>query len=165
METCYKMVHEHFYGKRSSKDVPYMKHIDEGLLILQHLKVEEYVMAAYAVHPLFQTPDMLLKIWGNKEYLAIDKHILILAMEYRNKANAFVCRERTDHYEMKDMPIIVMPEVKNMLIADKVQNHANFRRHYSEDHPRREKIKKYFEMWEEHLGISYNQFNSIVPIY
>ncbi len=147
-----------FYADKKAKrsGVPYIKHIDEGLEILDRIGASNVAKAAYCVHPVFQVPKDLKQIYGLLDSMSFDPRVLVLAMEYRNKANAYPCRPRTDNYELGDLPVMVLPEVKDMLIADKVQNYKDFLKHHKGTHARSEQLDKYFKLWLEHLGADYN---------
>jgi len=151
---------EDFYGDEIAKrsGVKYISHIHEGLQVLDQINAREVSKRAYCVHPIFQVPAYLRRTIKEDIYRKLDPEVILLAMEYRNKANAYVCRERTDHFEMKDMPHMVLPEVRDMLIADKVQNYKDFLKYHKGTHKRSNQLDRYFNMWFKHLNINYNDF-------
>lgn len=110
------------FAFRSKK--PYINHIDEGIQILEACKRSDYVKAAYCLHPIFQSDKSLIKTWGliSQGKLEINSKILFLAMEYRRTANSFLSSSNLNNVNI-DIPI---EEVREMLIADKIQNRKDF---------------------------------------
>lgn len=147
---------ENYYGstKAIRSGVKYIQHVDEGLRILEHLQASELTKAAYCVHPIFQLPNSLRDL--NKTKLHnFDKNVILLAMEYRNKANAYLCRPKTYDFTLKDLPYLVLDEVKDMLIADKVQNYNDFLQYHKNTHEHSIELDKYFNLWFQHLEIKF----------
>ncbi|WYW00715.1 hypothetical protein Aura_00034 [Pseudomonas phage vB_PpuM-Aura] len=108
-------------------------------------------MKAFCLHPLLQDYDMLELHWrklaGDR---LVSREALVLAMEYRRAANTYLCRPETDGYSLEDAQQAIgmlLPEVKQMLIADKRQNQKDFLIHHAETHPRREQLTVYFKRW------------------
>lgn len=66
-----------------------MQHIDEGIDILNSIGTNSNTVNAYMIHPIFQNPNGLKDAIENKIYNKVDNYVLMLVMEYRNKANAF----------------------------------------------------------------------------
>lgn len=159
----YDMILKH-YGSLCAKrsGVLYMKHIDQGLNILNHLNASEHAKAAYCVHPIFQVPDGLNKALETKLYERLDKRVILLVMEYRNKANSYLCRPRTDNFTIDDLPYMVLDEVKDMLIADKVQNYSDFLKYHKDTHERSKELDKYFNLWFEHLDVDYEALKDLL---
>ena len=165
IEFYYNLV-KTLYGetKAERSKVPYMNHIDEGLQILDYIDADNATKSAYCIHPIFQIPKNLKQLIADKLYDQIDQKVLLLAMEYRNKANAYVCRPRTDNYTIENLPYMVLPEVTAMLIADKVQNYKDFLQYHKNSHPRSKELDKYFNLWFKHLHIDYTQIaNTVFP--
>ena len=73
-------------------------------------------------------------------------------MEYRRVANSYL-----SHDVPEDFVGFSCEEVKQMLIADKVQNYKDFLIYHSETHPRKEELDFYFNKWFEFLEIDYNE--------
>jgi len=140
----------------SRSGVPYMNHIDEGIIILNAIGASDDAIKAYCVHPIFQTPGALRGIFNSTDLNNIEPRVIMLAMEYRNKANSYLCRPQTDNYVLEDLPYMVMLEVTHMLIADKVQNYKDFLL-YHQDHERFEQLDNYFNMWFEHLEVDFKK--------
>ena len=144
-----------FYGDKITNrtGVLYMNHIDEGLLILDHLGASDATKSAFCIHPIFQIPTSLKDAIDSKLYDDVDPYVLLLTMEYRNKANAFVCRIHTDNFKLTDLPHMVLPEVAQMLVADKIQNYKDFIKFHKYTHDRSTQLTRYFELWLIHLNV------------
>jgi hypothetical protein len=146
-----------FYGTRFAQrsGVPLMNHIDEGIEILTELDAKEYVKAAFCLHPLLQ---------GDAEYTAympiiandpkVSSSALVLALDYRRAANAYLCKLSTDAWGIPEISEAVGPlleDLRFMLIADKRQNQKDFLLYHQGTHPRSDQLTKYFENWLEYL--------------
>src|SRR5712671_3651871 len=85
----YRRIAEH-YGARTARrsGVPLMRHIDQGLAILQAIDGSETAMRAFCLHPLLQTDPDLAASYERIGDLADDPWVIVLAIEYRNIANA-----------------------------------------------------------------------------
>lgn len=145
-----------FYSDRCAKrsGVPLMSHIDEGLAILDDLGAGTQTKAAFCLHPLLQDYAELV---NNFEYVLTKANpkAILLAMEYRNKAQAYLCRPHTDNWTQEDIKIYVgdlLPEVQQMLVADKIQNQKDFNIYHKGTHVRSKQLENYFNNWLEYLG-------------
>ena len=158
----YYNVIDNFYKDMStSKGVPYINHINEGVIHLENMKVSNNVVNAFILHPFVQCvnlkgtyKDCLLT---EKE---LEKHINIFEIEpeiafdlllYRKYANSYLCRESTDNYSINEAfnnikGIVKYPNTIKMLIADKLQNFKDFLQ-YRQDHPRKVYLNNYFTHW------------------
>lgn len=150
----YHLISEH-YGDRCAErsGVRLMNHIDEGLEVLSALHATEETKRAFCIHPLLQDDKELAE---NKDVLCglVHPYVLLLAMEYRNKAQAYLCRPHTDNWTQEDIKLYVgtlLPEVRNMLIADKAQNRKDFLLYHKDTHPRSEELSRYFQNWLYYL--------------
>lgn len=148
-----------FYGDRRSKrsNVFYMNHIDEGLYILSKLGVNEKVCDAYCLHPIYQADLDLHSLfyktnWDLPLFKGDDSELIILAMEYRNIANAYLPKRVISTIE--DISLSPLEEVNMMLWADKIQNRKDFEKYHMGKHPNSERLKRYFQDWFERLCIS-----------
>ena len=143
-----------YYGdtKTTRSGVPLMNHIDEGLTILENLGASALAARAYCLHPIFQGDDDL-----RSNYLVardIDPLAILLVMEYRKCANAYLCKPHTDDWTQDDIQQFVgplLPEVRDMLIADKMQNRKDFLEYHYGTHPRSEQLNRYFNNWIVYL--------------
>lgn len=143
------------YAKRTG--LPYMKHIDDGLRILDDIGATEAAKAAYCIHPIIQADEDLAVFMqrlrsGNSLYSQFDRDVIVLAVEYRNCANRYL----SFHYgrDTRVPRLSPLPEVNHMLIADKVQNYHDFMaRHYG-THERSEQLYAYFHAWFDALDVN-----------
>ena len=146
------------YGDRRAKrsQVPLIRHIDDGLAILNAVGASDAAQRAFCLHPLLQDDASYAANFPRARELTDDPHVLGLAVEYRRVANAALStRELAD---ADDIELSPMAEVNDMLIADKVQNRRDFLRHHSVSHPRSEILERYFALWLERLGISAERY-------
>lgn len=161
----YQLVYA-FYNSGQEKaersGVPKINHIDEGLRILEYLEANHQTKLAWCLHPCFQDNKPLFE--HSKYTSQISGNVMLYVLEYRYVANSFLCRPETDSYTLNNMPYITIPEVKQMLIADKVQNKKDFMAHHYNVHPRSEQLYNYFNLWLTHLGITENEYNSLCKI-
>jgi len=152
----YAAIAQH-YGDRTAarSGERLIRHIDHGLAILTKLGATEAAHRAFCVHPLVQADADLAANVASLAALG-DVHVAILAIEYRSVANAALStRELVRAGEIGLSPL---PEVNDMLIADKVQNRHDFVRHHRDTHPRAEALDRYFELWLERLGVSEGRY-------
>lgn len=145
-----KNVYQNTTTKRSG--VPLMNHIDEGIAIMVDRGASDRAIRAYIVHPVFQGDSNLEDIL-NSDTL-IDMDVVILAMEYRRTANSYLCRPSTDSWGLDEIGNAVgflLPDVKEMLIADKIQNQKDFRLYHYGTHARSDQLESYFIKWRQFL--------------
>lgn len=157
----YNVISEFYKDKATSKGIPYINHIDEGVGHLENLHVSDVLINAFILHPFVQCvnlkgtyKDCLLT---EKE---LEKHINIFEIKpeiayelllYRKFANSYLCRPETDGYSIVEAYEDVK-ELQNyqgtirMLIADKLQNFKDFLL-YRQDHPRKNQLTIYFKYW------------------
>lgn len=167
---------EAHYGSRKAKRsrVPLMNHIVDGLDIIEQVAKHEALpplslsktMAAFALHPLIQDGDELNDnlyqvLTHRGEVSAGDwLEVVALAVEYRDYANAYLCRPSTDGYCHKSLRNLLRTasiEVMVMLLADKRQNQTDFNLYHRGHHERSDQLAAYFNRWvtvlETALGI------------
>jgi hypothetical protein len=159
-----------FYGDRRAKrsGVPLINHIDEGLRILTHLCASREAMDAFCIHPLLQHDNDLQKgVWLLSE---IPGPVVALAMEYRAVANAClsdcvgIYMGRPYWVDQQGPGLSVLADVNLMLIADKVQNRADFLRHHGLTHPRAAELDFYFVGWLKALGVPVQRYLELVDV-
>lgn len=157
--TAYNMIREH-YGYRTANRSGRLliHHIDEGLAILSHLKASHVTKEAFTIHPLLQEDEDLKTFFYTEQFKQIDIDVVLLAMEYRNKANAWLRNNFNTTYGRVNKPTLPLLEVQQMLIADKVQNYKDLKT-YNKDHPAYKELCIYFEEWLLYLGVTLNHFN------
>jgi hypothetical protein len=153
----YKLIAKH-YGDRVAKrsQVPLINHINEGLIILKEIGAVETTKKAFCLHPLFQADEDLQENYYMASF--VEPHVLLLTMEYRNIANAYLSDKIDTDYPLKLSPIL---EVNEMLIADKVQNLKDFATYHYGKHARSNELDRYFTKWLEALGVSFKQYESL----
>lgn len=148
--TPYEII-KSYYGTQTTKrsGVPLINHIDEGLKILDYIGASDVVKEAYCLHPILQSDESFVT---NKsmDFAGVRYESIILAMEYRRVANSYLSKNKPE-----DFVGFSCEEVKQMLVADKVQNYKDFLIYHSQTHERKEELDHYFNKWFELLGISY----------
>lgn len=149
-----------FYGDKVTKrsNVRLMDHIDVGLQILNIIDASIIAKKAFCLHPIFQADADLLNI--NKKLLfSTDPEVILTVMEYRNQANSWL----SDRVQLGEWGIKLdgyptpgpLSDVRDMLIADKVQNYKDFLKYHSTTHPRRSELRQYFNVWLNVLQVDY----------
>ena len=148
----YQMITK-FYGDRRAarSGVLLMHHIDAGLEILDKMQAAVRTKAAFCLHPIVQTTDAL-----SLDYIDLGwSKALPLATEYRDKANAYLCKPETDYVQTTEYVFgRVGPmsyECAQMLKADKTQNRMDFRCYHEGTHPRSKQLAAYFDLWLSYL--------------
>ena len=153
----YKFISRH-YGDRVAKrsQVPLINHIDEGLVVLKAIGAVETTKKAFCLHPLFQSDEDLQENY----YLAsfVEPHVLLLTMEYRNIANAYLSDKIDTDQPLKLSPLL---EVNEMLIADKVQNYKDFLTYHYGTHARSSELDRYFNKWLDSLSVNHWQYTEL----
>lgn len=153
-----------FYGTQRAKrsQVPLINHILEGVVVLNNVDntlFEAY--DAYALHPIFQTDDNLVGIFRGdiKGIDTISQKVIALSMEYRRSANSYLSTSTRDRYLPSPLP-----GVKEMLIADKVQNRKDFEQYHLGTHLRSKELDAYFHDWMDILGISETEYEDFCEL-
>lgn len=144
---------KNFYGDQTAQrsGVKLIRHIDEGLAVLSDIKANDVAKRAYCLHPLLQGDDALSANYANQALYKCHPYAIVVAMEYRRVANAYLSTRHVEKLEEIDLG--PLKEVSDMLVADKVQNHKDFHK-YHQKHPRFEQLDYYFKMWFVKLGLS-----------
>lgn len=156
----YKAIQEFYNDRKAERSQCYlMNHIDEGIYILHRIGATESAMKAFCLHPLIQSADDLAQNWKYvKENFSAE--VVGLAMEYRNIANAYLSYRTIDN--ISEIELSPLKEVNDMLIADKIQNYADFIIYHSKTHPKKERLDEYFKNWLKRLDISIEEYHEIV---
>lgn len=155
------------YGERKAarSGVPLSRHIDEGLCLLDAVGAGKRAMEAFCIHPLVQDDEALqaaLQPGSVFASFAPDPAIVVLAMEYRQVANAYLshhCRGEDDSFNLSRLP-----EVNAMLVADKVQNRKDFEIHHLGSHENSVVLQRYFGNWLRKLDISETRYGELVAL-
>ena len=158
----YQIIKGH-YGDRVAErsQVPLMNHIDEGLVILGKLGASEHTKDAYCLHPIFQSSDDFRK-HRKGEYEGVPAQVIILAMEYRRVANSYLSKGKRSR--VSSFLGFSCPEIKQMLIADKVQNYRDFMEHHHGVHGKSDELQEYFTNWFKLLAIGYEKWKDVILI-
>lgn len=150
----------HYYGSQKAKrsGVHLIKHIDEGLLVLEKINATHIARKAYCLHPLVQSDADLL---ANQHLLDnIDQPVIIALMEYRAVANAYLSTRTIN--AISEIKLSPLQAVNEMLIADKIQNKKDFELYHKGKHARSAALSAYFDNWLERLGISHALYSEII---
>lgn len=151
----YRQIAAHYAGRTARRSgVPLIAHIDGGLAVLTALGASSEALRAFCLHPLVQADVDLAAVAAGPglRALSADAHVLALVFEYRATANAALANRELA--AAADIALSPLAEVNHMLIADKVQNRADFERHHAASHPRAARLARYFALWLERLGVS-----------
>jgi len=119
-------------------------------------------LAAYCIHPLFQSNEDLKKNFHLLSTMDIPTEIVALAMEYRKTANAYLSTRTIEN--ISDIELSPLDDVNEMLVADKVQNKKDFIVHHRGSHERSAELEVYFDNWLTRLGISDKMYQQYVKI-
>lgn len=159
----YRCIAEH-YGARTARrsGVLLMRHIDQGLAILEAIGASEAAMRAFCLHPLLQADADLAANYPRVGELTEDPHVIALVMEYRHIANATLSTRAIARAE--EIPLSPLAEVNEMLVADKVQNRRDFLQHHAATHARAAELTRYFELWLERLGVDGKRYEELVAV-
>lgn len=173
----YAAIEGHYGIRRAERSkVLLINHIEEGIVIIGALDgklpdgcsfQETPACAGYCLHPLFQN-DQDLHTVGQRYADSVHRPLagpVMLTMEYRWRANAWL----SDKVEKGAVSLQLvggpdaggLPEVRAMLIADKVQNYKDFLAHHWRKHARSDELDLYFRTWLEHLGIGEETFHRL----
>ena len=169
----YKLISKH-YGDRVTRrsQVLLMNHIDEGLVVLDRIGSTDDAKRAFCLHPLFQADEDLKENWHMASLVA--PHVLLLTMEYRNIANAFLS-DKMDDFGLQEVidaygidglsndlvKLSPLSEVNDMLKADKVQNRKDFITYHKDTHDRSCELDDYFKIWLKALDITKETYDSL----
>lgn len=154
----YSLIKNH-YGDKTTKrsGVKLINHIDEGIKILILLGASHCAIQAYCLHPIVQDDESYQKLFNSNEINLIPQVSLTLAIEYRHAANSFLSTMPKENLKMS-----IFGHVKQMLIADKIQNRKDFEIYHKNTHPRTKELTEYFNQWMKILDISEEKYQSIL---
>lgn len=152
---AYRYISE-YYGDRvaARSQVKLINHIDEGLEILTMIGASDDAKEAFCMHPIIQNSDDLAKnyAWAfDIDPIYVSGRVMLLAMEYRNIANQYLSHREID--SLDDIVLSPIPEVNDMLIADKIQNYKDFLIYHQGNHPRSRELTHYFCNWLKKLNV------------
>lgn len=153
-----------FYTRQAARrtGLPYLKHIDEGLAVLNRIQAPEIAMRGYCLHPIFQSTQTFAQLIehprDNRAVLNCHGAAIALATEYRWVANGYLLKH---HMAGKPLELSPITAVNQMLIADKLQNHADFMAHHYGTHARSTELQDYFRTWHRALGVDPADFTDL----
>lgn len=166
---------ERFYGtgRALRSQVPLTNHIVEGCRVLRHLGATVETTKAFIVHPLLQRDGDLASFVTERYYEysgnLLSNRVVLLAMEYRNRANESLS-DRVSLYDDGTARFggwVPTPgplyQVRQMLVADKIQNYKDFVE-YNGDHPRSRELHFYFNRWMAALGVEREDVPELVQL-
>jgi hypothetical protein len=104
------------------------------------------------LHPILQSDEAFNQ---NKsfDFSGVNTESIILTMEYRRTANSYLSNN-----SISDFVGFSCNEIRQMLIADKVQNFKDFMLYHFGVHERSEDLMYYFCNWFNLLEININDF-------
>ena len=161
----YDAIAEAYKGKHAKRTgLPYIKHINDGLKILERIGATQEAMYAYCLHPITQADEdfaAFMQRYGTTgdAYQAFDPYVIALAVEYRNCANRYLSMHQGK--ETRTARLSPVPEVNDMLIADKVQNYHDFAIHHAKTHPNAATLETYFRDWFAALDVDPAEFEDL----
>ncbi len=160
MTNSLKLIENFYRDKRAERTkIPLINHIYEGLEIMNSLEASELGKSAYCIHPMLQDTSALIE---NINYCFdnVNSDIIKLAIKYRLAANAFLCKPTTDIYTkeaminlMTSLELFSNQDLKDALIADKIQNRKDFLLYHYGTHPRSDELNEYFIKWLDVLDV------------
>lgn len=157
----YRLVSQFYEGKKAERTgLPYMKHIDDGLAVLERIGASEMAKRAYCLHPVFQGDGDLLEVMSYPDHIDhLSVTAIVFAMEYRKVANSYLSK----HYKGPDDDIRLSPltDVNHMLIADKIQNFADFMKYHYGVHKDYGRLYWYFLNWHKTLEVDFEDFRGL----
>ena len=156
----YRAVSDFYEGKFAARTgLRYMNHIDEGLYVLDAIGAGRAAQQAYCLHPLFQSDPDIAKVTLDLA-AQFEKWPLVLVTEYRHIANSYSSRKVIESLEK--IRVSPLEEVRQMLIADKIQNFKDFELYHKATHPRSEYLNTYFSNWLQRLGVDTSFYRRMV---
>lgn len=156
-----------YNGRKARKSgLPYIKHIAEGLALLQQeFNAGWAVQAAWCLHPLYQDPYYLPKMM-DPEYVrsigmpAVDPGVAALVVDYIQHANEYLPPHVYSRWPVK--PKWGWTEV--LLKVDKVQNRMDFENQHYAPSEWKSILTLYFDHWFEVLGITPDEYQRLVKL-
>ena len=152
----YRIIKKH-YGDRKAKRSGELliKHITEGCDMMSKLGASDNAIKAFMLHPIYQSDSDYLRNYTRLLSGAdTSMEVLLLVLEYRKVANAYLCKSYTDYWTSRDIEEstpLTSVDLALMLWADKNQNYSDFLKHHKGTHPRSKQLEVYFESWLERL--------------
>lgn len=96
---------------------------------------------AYCLHPILQSDEAFNQNY-TLDFSGIPTASLLLAAEYRRVANSYLSKDK-----IEDFVGFTNEKIKQMLLADKIQNERDFAIYHEGTHPRSSELRTYFDNW------------------
>ena len=140
---------ERYYGssKANRSRQLKIKHVIEGVDILNSRGADLDTQRAFCLHPLLQADEALQWV----DVANFSPTAVLYAAEYRSVANAYLAHRQVESLE--EIRLSPLPQVNEMLVADKIQNYRDFISYHKWTHARSKELDKYFNNWLKKLGI------------
>lgn len=146
----WKAIAAHYGDNKAKRSGCYlMDHIDGGLAILAYLGASLETKKAFCLHPLMQEDAQFAKFFETNT-TEFDQKAVMLAVEYRSVANAYLSTRTVE--SLDEIRLSPLPEIQQMLIADKVQNFKDFLKYHDGKHERSAELNMYFRNWLDKLN-------------
>ena len=154
----YRLIKEHYGVSKSNFDVPLIQVVDDGLVLLAAMSAPAAVKGAWCLHPLLQSEEALeqsirfpLRIRGASPMA------ILFAMDFRLRIGSYPLQNPVVYTDYRGR---LIPEVKMMLIAQKVQGRSAFLRRKDDYLPPSERgeMDLYYRNWLDYLGVSQQQY-------
>lgn len=156
----YQAINEYYEGKTTSNGIPFINHIDEGLIILDELGATDLCKRAFCLHPIFQSNEDWDRNYEESLFAGMDEWAIALAVEYRNIANFYLS---TTGYNERIINLLALarPEIHDMLVADKVQNYKDLLK-YNKNRSNFNQLVNYFKQWFRILKLTDETVNILM---
>lgn len=153
------------YGDRTAErsGVPLINHIHEGLIVLSEISAWHASYSVYALHPLVQKDEDYVAGLNTFKSAGISPKVAAHVVEYRHTANAWLSDKVGPGLILNGVPKLSPSKIVNdALIADKVQNRADFELYHKGTHDRSRELELYFNVWLNALGVKEEHYQYLV---
>lgn len=151
----YRTVSTFYANKQAQRSgQEYIRHIIQGLIVLNRINSNEQTMKAFCIHPIVQEDNALLQAVVTELLKDCDPTVVALAMEYRAVANSYL----SHHPFRTTLDLGPLQAVKEMLIADKIQNSYDLNRYNQQDKDFY-RLNAYFNSWMIILEITKEKYD------
>lgn len=154
-----------FYGDQVAErsGVPKINHIHEGLIVLSEISAWHASYSVFALHPIVQHDDDYVNGLNLFKSAGISPKVAAHVIEYRHTANNWLSDKVLGGGLLNGVPKLSPSKIVNdALIADKVQNRADFELYHKGTHERSNELDLYFKVWLNALGVSEEQYQYLV---
>lgn len=153
------------YGERTAErsGAPLINHIHEGFIVLSEISAWHASYSVFALHPLIQHDDDYLDGLNKFKVADITPKVAAHTVEYRHTANAWLSDKVGPGLILNGVPKLSPSKIVNdALIADKVQNRADFELYHKGKHERSRELELYFAVWLDALGVKEEHYQYLV---